>query len=205
VYIYNGIDVDHFAEPVEFADAADDKRMQAIGKEDIVLGNVAGFREEKKQEDLVRAAKELRDSGYPIKVLLVGSGPRQRIVERHIESYDMREHVILTGLQKDVRPYLKQMDCFILSSHQETFSLAALEAMAAGKPLIMTDVGGAGEMVENGVNGFLFTPGDVGQLVDKIKNLIDHNLFEAMGTNSRKIVGERFTLKQMVYEYERVL
>jgi glycosyltransferase involved in cell wall biosynthesis len=77
--------------------------------------------------------------------------------------------------------------------------------MAAGKPLIMTDIGGAGEMVENGVNGFLFSPGDTGQLVDRIKNLIDHNLFAAMGTSSRRIVTERFTLKQMVHEYERVL
>jgi len=205
IYIYNGIDVDHFAARSEYGETADLAAKHGIGKEDVVLGNVAGFRQEKKQEDIVQAARVLRDSGYPIKVLLVGAGPRQQVVERHIESCNMREHVILAGLQKAVRPYLQLMDCFVLSSHQETFSLAALEAMAAGKPLVMTDVGGAGEMVENGVNGFLFSPGDTGQLVDRIKNLIDHNLFAAMGTSSRRIVTERFTLQQMVQEYERVL
>jgi glycosyltransferase involved in cell wall biosynthesis len=87
----------------------------------------------------------------------------------------------------------------------ETFSLAALEAMASGKPLIMTNIGGAGEMVQNGINGYLYEPGDITQLVDIVKNMIDHDSFAAMGERSRQIVSESFTLQKMVQEYENVL
>ena len=83
--------------------------------------------------------------------------------------------------------------------------MAALEAMAAGKPLIMTDVGGAAEMLENGFNGFLYPPGDVDALVARVKTLIDQNAFNEMGRNSREIVTDRFTLKKMVNDYENIL
>jgi glycosyltransferase involved in cell wall biosynthesis len=196
VYIYNGIDIEHFDGNESSVGAWKGKRPYNIGNEDIVLGNVAGFRSEKKQEDIIQAAKLLREMGYPIKVLLVGDGPRRRFIEQYVESCGLQEHVILTGLQKDVRPFLELMDCFVISSHQETFSLAALEAMAAGKPLLMTDVGGAAEMLENA--------GAVDDLAEHVKNLIEKRAFEEMGKNSRKIVAERFTLQKMVREYEVV-
>jgi glycosyltransferase involved in cell wall biosynthesis len=97
------------------------------------------------------------------------------------------------------------MDCFVLSSDQETFSLAALEAMAAGKPVVMTEVGGAAEMLAEGVNGYLFAPGDVERLVQHVKNMIDGGSLEEMGKNSYRIVKERFTLRKMVGEYEALL
>jgi len=204
-YIYNGIDVEYFAVNPLTDEASSLARQYNIGAGDIVLGNVAGFRSEKRQEDIVQAARKLRDMDYPVKVLLVGDGPRRRDIEESIRTCGLQEHVFLTGLQKDVRPYLHLSDCFVISSHQETFSLAALEAMAAGKPIVMTDVGGAEEMVEDGVNGFLFTPGDVDELVEKIKTLVDRDLYATMGYNSKRIVSERFTSQKMVREYEEVL
>jgi glycosyltransferase involved in cell wall biosynthesis len=204
-YIYNGIDVEHFASYPVTEETAGLTERYHIGADDIVLGNVAGFRSEKKQEDLVAAAKILREQQYPVKVLLVGDGPRRPEIERYIRVCNLEQHVILTGLQKDVRPYLHLSDCFVISSHQETFSLAALEAMAAAKPVVMTDVGGAEEMVENGVNGFLYTPGNVDELAEKIKTVIDGDLYAAMGYNSKRIVSERFTSQRMVREYEAVL
>jgi glycosyltransferase involved in cell wall biosynthesis len=205
VYVYNGIDANHFAVSPGDNEAADIEAKFNIARGDFVLGNVAGFRTEKKQEDIVRAVQILRESGYPIKLLLVGDGPRRPMVETVVQNCGLREDVFFAGLQKDVRPYLRLMDCFVISSNQETFSLAALEAMAAGKPLLMTDVGGAAEMLENGVNGYLFSPGAVDDLVEHVSNLIDRGLIEEMGKNSRRIVTERFTLQKMVREYEAVL
>lgn len=204
-YVYNGIDTTHFAEAAPGEGRARIERQYGIAGADIVLGSVARFRAEKKQEEFVQAAKELRESGYPIKVLLVGDGPRRRFVERHINTAGLQEHVFMTGSQRDVRPYLHAMDCFVNSSHQETFSIAALEAMAAGKPLIMTDVGGTSELLEHGVNGFLYAPGDVGGLAENIKTLIDRDQIKAMGQRSRLIVTERFTLRKMVDDYENIL
>ena len=184
---------------------ANNNGVYDIGEDDVVLVNVAGFRVVKKQEDLVHAAGRLREKGYPVKVLLVGDGPRRQHVESLIRSLGLQDHAFVTGLQSDVRPFLNVARCFVISSHQETFSLAALEAMAAGLPVVMTDVGGAGEMVESGVNGLLFPPGDIDALVENIEQLIESNSFAAMGIESRKIVSERFTLQKMVDEYERAL
>lgn len=204
-YVYNGIDLDHFTH----SDTADSRawiqEQYDISASDVVLGNVARFRSEKRQEDIVQAVSILRESGYPIKALLVGDGPRSRVIEHYIESKALQNHVFLTGLQNDVRPYLRAMDCFVISSHQETFSMAALEAMAAGKPLIMTDVGGAAEMLDHDVNGFLYPPGDVEALVENVKKLIDRELIESMGNNSKTTVTEKFTLTKMVSEYENIL
>jgi len=204
-YIYNGIDVDHFSTQPKAEDASELVERYHIDAEDNVLVNVAGFRNEKMQDDIVRAAGKLREQGYHLKVLLVGDGPRRRAIEQLIQSSGLQEHVLVAGLQRDVRPYLHRADCFVISSHQETFSMAALEAMAAGKPIIITDVGGAAEMVEDGENGFLYAPGDVDSLVEKIKTVIDQDLFVKMGDASKRIVSERFTSQKMVREYEEVL
>lgn len=204
VYIYNGIDIDRFDRDEEAPEAVAASRQIGIGGDDIVLGNVAGFRSEKRQEDIIEAAVALRNMGYPVHVVLVGDGPRRPLVERLIRTRGLKGHVSLTGLQRDVRPFLRMMDCFIISSHQETFSLAGLEAMAAGKPVLMTDVGGAREMLEDGVNGYLYAPGAVDELVGRVKDLIDHRSFEEMGRASRQIVAQRFTMQKMVQEYEAI-
>ena len=202
-YIYNGIDLEYFTDTFSLKEKEEKRSVLNIDNGDILIGNVAALRPEKKQEDIITAAKIIRSDGYPVKVLIVGDGPRMKNILEYARSIAMDEHVQITGFQEDIRPYLSIIDCKILSSDAvETFSIAALEAMAMSKPVIMTDIGGASEMVCDWENGFLFRPRNIDDLVSKIRIIIQKDLFEEMGKRSRKIVEEKYTLKKMVNEYE---
>jgi glycosyltransferase involved in cell wall biosynthesis len=87
----------------------------------------------------------------------------------------------------------------------ETFSLAALEAMAMGKPVIHADLGGASEMIFPGRNGFLFPVGDTRALVDKLAILADRTVSRRMGREARELVETLFSEKTMVDRYEQTL
>jgi len=87
----------------------------------------------------------------------------------------------------------------------EAFSLAAIEAMALGKPVVHPDVGGAAEMIFPGRNGFLFRVGDTQALVDRLAILADRNTAEAMGQRAREIVQALFSEQMMVARYEQTL
>jgi glycosyltransferase involved in cell wall biosynthesis len=92
----------------------------------------------------------------PAYLLLVGDGVMRPKMEALLKELNLTEYVKMTGLQRKVLPYYQAADLFTLvSKNVETFSIAALEAMSCGLPLVLTNVGGAEEMVSSGVNGFL--------------------------------------------------
>ena len=93
----------------------------------------------------------------------------------------------------------------LCSDKVETFSLAALEAMALGRPVVHSDIGGAAEMIEPGENGFLFPVGDTEALVDRLARLLDRVDRERMGRRARETVRTRFSEHAMVDRYERML
>ncbi|MDQ3776329.1 MAG: glycosyltransferase [Pseudomonadota bacterium] len=105
-----------------------------------------------------------------------------------------------------MRPALLAMDVFVLTSKAvETFSNAALEAMAMARPVVLSDVGGAREMVSEGKNGYVYPKGDVERLAQILKLIHDRpHLRQALGDVGRVMVEERFSFSQMVDEYERL-
>jgi glycosyltransferase involved in cell wall biosynthesis len=99
-------------------------------------------------------------------------------------------HVTVTGLQQDVRPLLGACDVLTLcSTAVETFSLAALEAMALARPVVHSDVGGAAEMIRDGEQGFLFPVNDTAALVGRLHALADPAVRERLEAQSCDIVG----------------
>jgi glycosyltransferase involved in cell wall biosynthesis len=112
--------------------------------------------------------------------------------------------VSITGLVNDVRLALAACDVLVFASHSETFSIAALESMAMGKPIVMTDVGGASEQVIPGENGYLFRLGDVRALSGHLASLADRARRQRMGRRARSTVAEKFSLGVMVSAYERL-
>ena len=118
----------------------------------------------------------------------------------------LRDRVAFTGFVEDVRPYLKAADIAVLPSNAvETFSNAILEAMAMGKPIVASDIGGAAEQVSHGVNGLLFEPGNVEELASCIAGMCDPDRRLAAGRASRRIAVERFGLDRMVESYRQIL
>jgi glycosyltransferase involved in cell wall biosynthesis len=123
-------------------------------------------------------------------------------VEARAQELGVAAETVITGLQQDVRPLLAAADVAALCSHSEAFSLAALEALALGRPVLHAAVGGAAEMIEPGRNGYLFAPGDTPALVEHLTQLADPALRRRMATAARATVELRFTERAMVERYE---
>lgn len=200
--IYNGIDTAHFRPYRDEAECRELKKRLGIREGDAVVCICATLSAAKRHVDLVDAAKLLRDQGVPVKILMVGDGAERRALERHIVRRQMSDAVVITGFVLDVRPYLAVCDLFVLvSTSVETFSMAVLEAMAMGKALVLSDLGGASEQVIDGVNGFLFPAGDVGALAARLATALSGDS-QAMGLRSRSMVCERFSVERMVAGYQ---
>jgi glycosyltransferase involved in cell wall biosynthesis len=194
--VHNGIDVDHFS--TERTPRHEHLRASlGLTEEDYVIGLCSGLRPEKAHGDLLHALAQLRGRGIPAKALLIGDGPERSHIESLTAELGLRGHVIITGLQEDVRPYIACCDVMTLVSHTETFSLAALESMALGKPLVMSDIGGASEQVVHGQTGLLFEPHDVAALTEQLTTLRSAALRARMGAAAERRVRELFSLRTM--------
>jgi len=124
-------------------------------------------------------------------------------VEARAAALRIAEHVLITGLQQDVRPLVAACDAIALcSTSVETFSLAALEAMALARPVVHADIGGAAEMVRDGHNGFLFPVGDTPALVERLAALNDPVRRSRMGARARAAVEAHFGESAMIDRYE---
>jgi glycosyltransferase involved in cell wall biosynthesis len=201
--IHNGIDTAQFEDVWSAAQKLEFRRSQDLEAGDYVVGLCAVMRPEKAHADLVSAVAQLKASGLDVKCLLIGGGPERRRIEAQTRALGATAQVRITGLLDDVRPAVAACDVMVLTSHEETFSLAALEAMMLGKPMVMTDVGGAAEQVIPGHNGLLYPAGDVAALADCLRTLADPALRSAVGPRATALVRERFDIGHMVRGYER--
>lgn len=205
VVIHNGIDVKRFAVDVSDNDTASLRQRFGFSANDYLVGLCAAMRPEKAHGDLLTALGRLRASGVRAKGLLIGDGPERKRIERNIADLGLVEHVKITGFMEDVTRTVTACDVMVLVSRVETFSIAALEAMALGKPMVMTEIGGAGEQIVDGKTGLLFSPGDIPALVSALKKLESAETRVAMGQRARKKVVSQFSLAEMVRKYETAL
>src|ERR1035438_4211131 len=162
IVIHNGVDLERFRDRSESSQREALRKQCGASENDLLIGICAALRPEKAHRDLLRALARLRERGISAKVLIVGDGPERSTIEQTIAALNLSPCVFITGFKDDVRPYLAICDVIVLASHAiETLSIAALEAMAMGKPLVLTRIGGAEEQVIDGKNGFLYEPGDI--------------------------------------------
>jgi glycosyltransferase involved in cell wall biosynthesis len=143
---------------------------------------------------LVRALAGLPRGAY--EAVIVGEGPDRPGVESEIRRLGLESLVELAGARNDVAELLAKADLFVLSSRSEGLPLSILEAMAAGLPVVATNVGGVPELVVEGETGFLVPPGDPKSLADAIARLLDDPaLRRRLGAAGRARVAERFDLE----------
>lgn len=199
--IHNGIDLERFSAPAVAAEASQLRRKLGFCDGDLVIGMCAGFRDEKRQIDLLEALRRLRDKHLPAKVLLVGDGLMRQQIEDRRDALGLQDAVVLCGFQQDVRPYVAACDIMALTSHAETFPIATLEYMALGKPLVASNVGGLREQVADGHNGLLYTAGDIDGLVVQLERLADAPARQALGRTARREVEARFSLPTMIERF----
>ncbi len=150
---------------------------------------------------LIMAFGELIKESTNAKILLwiIGSGPEQKSLEKLTKVLEMKKHVHFLGFQKDVFPFLKQADAFVLPSLSEGFSISLVEAMLMGIPSIATNVGGPSEIIEDRKNGFLIDPRDKEGLKRSMKAILfmTHDERNKIKENSIKR-GKFFSLNTYV-------
>jgi glycosyltransferase involved in cell wall biosynthesis len=206
VVIHNGIDTARFSDTSSPEDKRRLRAQQGFGETDLVVGLCGVMRPEKAHYDFLQALALLAllaARGQRVCGWLIGDGPLRAALERDIDALGLRERVRISGFVQDVRPLVAACDAMAITSTTETFSLAALEAMALGKPLLMTDVGGAREQVRHGHNGWLVPVGDVQAMAGALARWLEPNARAAMGLRAAAEVRERFELAGMVQGFER--
>jgi len=203
--IHNGIDLGKFA-------AADSAKAVLAAREkfgfsasDLVVGIVAVMRPEKAHGLLLRAVASCAARGVNWKILMIGDGPERANIDTQVKALGLEGRVVFTGFLPDVREAVSLVDALALVSTSETFSIAALEAMAMAKPMIMSDIGGAAEQVDDGVNGFLFPSGDVEALSQCLEKMSTPGLAGRMGSLARSKVEAEFSEGFMLTRYQTLM
>jgi glycosyltransferase involved in cell wall biosynthesis len=196
--IRSGIDVARF---IPVADNAGPKRVLAIG-------TVAVLQERKGHRFLLEAVAELKDRGVKLVCRLAGTGAERGELEQMAARLGLAEEISFLGFVADMPAFLAGLDIFVLPSLNEGLGVAALEAMAAGKAVVASRVGGLTEMITDGLTGLLVPPRDSKALSDAIATLIaDPSRARALGRSAAAHVRRHFTLEQMAagnedYYYE---
>lgn len=143
--------------------------------------------------------------GYPVEALIIGGGRREAEMRRLAAELGLAGRVHFLGQRDDVPDLLSALDLFVLPSHSEGVSLALLEAMAAGLPVIATAVGGLPEVVTDGDNGLLVPPEDPEALATALERLLeDPALAQRLGANARRHVEENFSLERLGREINEI-
>jgi glycosyltransferase involved in cell wall biosynthesis len=204
--IHNGVDLTEFDEPVSLCPNI--RSVYHVGEDAVLIGSFARIDAMKGQKHLIEACAGIGNS-FPFKLFLYGEiydPDYYQACLKTIETLALKEDVIFGSHQEDVVSIMKEMDFVVLnSSFFEAFPRSVIEAMAAAKPVIVTDVGGSAEAVEEGVSGFVVTPGDTAMLADRMIRLgRDRKLRQKFGTAARKRVETLFTVEENVRKTEQV-
>ncbi|HKB09310.1 MAG TPA: N-acetyl-alpha-D-glucosaminyl L-malate synthase BshA [Vicinamibacterales bacterium] len=177
-------------------------RMRGAHPQANVLIHVSNFRPVKRVTavlDVFRRVLQERDAV----LVMVGDGPDREPLERDVDAEGLRSRVLFAREQHDLVGWLSASDVFLLTSSQESFGLAALEAMACEVPVVASAVGGLPEVIEDGVTGFLRPPEDADAMAAcTVRLLKDDALRTTIGRAAAEQVRVRFCADRVVPMYE---
>jgi glycosyltransferase involved in cell wall biosynthesis len=169
----------------------------------LVIGTVAVLEERKGHRFLLEAASHLKRYGQKVRYRIAGDGAQKERLHELTRKLGLHEQVEFLGFVTDVPGFLSSIDIFVLPSLFEGLGVAVLEAMAAARPVVASDVGGLRELVADGESGLLVPPGVASSLAQALLTLIaEKNLIREMGKNGRARVREHFTMERMARQNE---
>jgi glycosyltransferase involved in cell wall biosynthesis len=166
----------------------------------VIIGTL---QEGKGQSDAIQAIAELVRIGIKAHLNIVGEGfeSYKLYLQRLISQNNLKNYVTFLGYLDNPLPLIQNSDIVLMCSRIEAFGLVTLEAMQIGKPIIGTKSGGTLELIKDGFNGLLYTPGNYEELAQKIDLLYRNpNLAKQMGDNGKKWAKEKFTLERYTNE-----
>ena len=199
-----GIELDQRVAPASNG-RVETRRVLGIGESPFTVGWIGRMTGIKRTDDVLLAFKSLRERGIDARLCLVGDGPDRDEVERRAHELGVMRETLFLGYQEQVASFFAAFDVFVLPSANEGTPVTAIEALAAGKPVVATRVGGIPDVVRDGEDGFLVAPGDVEALADRLAQLAtDDKLRERMGKAARSRVRERYSVERLVDDIDRL-
>lgn len=201
--IHNGIELPSY--PLARENALRARNEFSIKEYEIVVGTLGSLHPRKGYRYLIEAMKLVFESKDNIKLMMVGEGVLRTELKHLSEELGIEDKVIFTGYREDVNNLLSAMDIVVQPSIEEGFGIAILEAMALGKIVIATNVGGIPEIINNGETGMLVPCANAGALAKAISFIIERpDLSKTIAEKGRKSVEENFNIVKMVRGYENL-
>ena len=190
---------------VDGADRDAARRLLGVPPERFVVGWIGRMTGVKRTGDVLLALSELRARGVDATLGMVGDGPDRAAVEEQAYRLGIARHCLYLGYQEDVSGWYAALDALVLPSANEGTPVSAIEALATGRPVVATRVGGVPDVVREGEDGFLVEVGDVDALAERLAVLAaDPELRTRMGGKARARVLERYAVVRLVDDVDRL-
>lgn len=201
--ILNGIPVKYYQNAGKNREEWREK--EGFTKEDFLFVNIARLAPQKNQTLLIEAFAKNPGRYDNSKLIIVGDGDEREKLREIAKLHGLENKVHFLGIRTDIPDILNASDVFVLSSDWEGNPLSIMEAMAAGKPVIATSVGGVPELIQNNDTGILVPPKDVDALSKAMLLLMeDRGLCHKLGERAREFAEREFDISVMVKKYERL-
>jgi len=193
--VHSGIELERLAG----ASAAGVREELGLPADGPVVGHVGALTRAKGQRTLLEAVPLVLQAEAQAWFVIVGDGELREALEAQARELDIAERVVFTGFRSDVPRLLALFDVFCMPSLSEGLCTSVLEALALGKPVVASAVGGLPEMVHDGETGLLVPPGDAKTLAEALVRLLrDRQLAAALGQGGKRLVETEFTADAMV-------
>ena len=181
----NGVDLSEYRSTKPFARKGQVPVVGSLGR----LSPVRGF------EHFVKAARTVLDAGHQVEFLIIGTGSDEKKLREFVSMLNLREHFTFVTESHDYNRRIESMDVVVVCPMKEGFGMVALEAMACGKPVIASAVGGIYSLVKDGETGLLVPPKDPDSIAERIISLLrDTEMAERLGRDARDAVEKKFTM-----------
>ena len=200
--IYNAVDFSHINTKVDPEKVRKELGLNSRSQIIVTLGRLS---KEKGHRFLLEAARKVVSAFPDVVFLIVGQGPLERELQDFANELQLSHNVVFTGFFQDLSKILGLMDLFVLPSLSEGLPISMLEAMAAGKPVIATNVGGVPEVIDNGETGIVIESKNANKLATAIMTLLeDKKKAKELGRKGQKLIRERFSAEIMVEKLEEI-
>lgn len=201
--VHYGLDPQPFDQVSE--EEVNSVRSDLADAEEPLVGTVARLVEQKDLGTLLRAIDKVSETHPNVRLAIVGEGPKREELESLASDLGIDDRVTFTGYRSDIPALMQAFDVFALPSRWEGFGLVFLEAMAAGTPVVASEVSAVPEIVVDAETGYLVPPGESDEFAEYIDHLLEEpSLAERMGQSGRARLEAHFTVEQMVSETEAV-
>ena len=198
----NGVDLSRFADPHDARRASIRKELR-VDRDAFVIGAVGSLTPVKRHDVLLSAVARAAKTVDNMHLLIVGDGPLRATLTRQAQADGIEDRVTFAGTREDVPALLAAMDVHVCASESEGMSNALLEGLAAGLPIIATDVGDNALVVRDGVEGRIIQPGSGTSLADLIVQLANNPEMRRRFATAAKTRAKQYDFQETVHLYER--